>query len=226
MDSDIERGEISEGIQPIETCINASEESFKRRDMSLLFGDEEGGGEDIMLIDEDLYNIDVSVAITETETDEVNSEFSDAQSEIDGERSFPCSSCDKVCKSKSGLTRHANSKHAGMHGASAVKPVLCQDTVPSFVEYIKSKCKEEKLYGPDIIDALGTVSCTEALLDAVMPIYQTFCRKKNQDKFLESFYSLIPRSCELLSCNDYRVANVIMIHLPERLIGYCIKKRQ
>ncbi len=96
MDSDIERGEISEGIQPIETCINESEESFKRRDMSLLFGDEEGGGEDIMLIDEDLYNIEISVAITETETDEVNSELSDALSEIDGEKSFPCSSCDNM----------------------------------------------------------------------------------------------------------------------------------
>jgi uncharacterized C2H2 Zn-finger protein len=176
MDSDIERGEISEGIKPMETCINASEESFKRRDMSLLFGDEGAGDEDIMLIDEDFYNIEVFVTIIEAKTDEVNSEFSDALSEIDGEKSFPCSSCDKVCKSQSGLTRHTNSKHAEPHGTSAVKPVLRQDTVSSFVEDIKSKCKEGKLYGPDIIDALGTVSCTEALLDAVMPIYQTFCR--------------------------------------------------
>ncbi len=146
--------------------------------MSLLFGifgDEEAGSKDIMLIDEDLYNIDVSVAITETETDKVNSEFSDVLSEIDGKQSFPCSLCDK-----SGLTRHTNSKHAGTHGASVVKPVLHKDTVSLFVKHIKSKCKEEKLYGPDIIDALGTVSCTEVfLLDAVMPIYQTFCHKKN-----------------------------------------------
>ena len=78
-----------------------------------MFGDKEAGGEDIMLIHEDLYNIEVSVAIIETETDEGNSEFSDALSEIDGEKFFQCSLCDKVCKSKSGLTRHTNSKHAG-----------------------------------------------------------------------------------------------------------------
>ena len=137
MDSDIERGEISEGIKPIETCINESEESFKRRDMSLLFGDEGAGDEDIMLIDEDFYNIEVFVTIIEAKTD--------ALSEIDGEKSFPCSSCDKVCKSQSGLTRHTNSKHAETHGTSAVKPVLRQDTVSSFVEDIKVSARKESL---------------------------------------------------------------------------------
>jgi hypothetical protein len=44
------------------------------------------------------------VAITEAETDEMTSEFSDALKEIDGEKFFPCSLCDKVCKSKGGLT--------------------------------------------------------------------------------------------------------------------------
>ena len=44
-------------------------------------------------------------------------------------------------------------------------------------------------------------------------------KEKNQDKLLEDFYGLIPRSCELLNCTD-RVTNLIMIHLPDDLVGF------
>ena len=60
---------------------------------------------------DDSYNFAVSIAVTETETEEVSAEFSDALIEIDGMKSFSCSQCDKVCKSKGGLTRHTKSKH-------------------------------------------------------------------------------------------------------------------
>lgn len=38
---------------------------------------------------------------------------------------------------------------------------------------------------------------------------------------LELFYGLIPQSCELLKCKDYKIANLIMIQLPDFLIGFC-----
>ena len=40
------------------------------------------------------------------------------------------------------------------------------------------------------------------------------------DKLLESFYGLIPRSCEPLNCDDYRVANLVMVQIPEYLAIY------
>lgn len=52
----------------------------------------------------DLYQLNVSVAVTEEQNDEIEGEFSDALTEICGEKSFPCSMYDKVCKSKGGLT--------------------------------------------------------------------------------------------------------------------------
>ena len=49
---------------------------------------------------------------------------------------------------------------------------------------------------------------------------ENFHRKENQDKLLEDFYELIPRSCELLNCEDFRVTNLIMIHVPDHLVGF------
>ena len=39
---------------------------------------------------EDEYNLQVTIAVTENEGDEIEEEFTDALSEIHGEKSFPC----------------------------------------------------------------------------------------------------------------------------------------
>ena len=67
---------------------------------------------------------------------------------------------------------------------------------------------------------MKTASASEALFEALLPLYENFHRKKNQDKLLEDFYELIPRSCELLNCEDFRVTNLIMIHVPDHLVGF------
>ena len=68
--------------------------------------------------------------------------------------------------------------------------------------------------------SLATVSSTDALFDALQPLYTTFCRKNNQDKLLECFYGLIPRSRDLPNCDNYKVANLVFIHIPEHLVGF------
>ena len=174
----------------------------------------------------DLYHLDITVALTETESGEVDSEFNDALTEIEGKKSFPCSKCDKVCKSKGGLTKHTNSKHCDVVcsetdlASDQASSPLCKDTMSSIVESIKANLIEENLYGTEINTSLNTVSSGEALLEALLPLYETFCQKKNHDKLLESFYGLIPRSCELLNCEDFRVSNLIMIHIPDHLVGF------
>jgi hypothetical protein len=64
-----------------------------------------------LLVDE-VYKLDISVFIAETETPEADDVFDDALFEMEGKKSFNCNICSKVCKSKGGLTRHQNSKHA------------------------------------------------------------------------------------------------------------------
>jgi hypothetical protein len=86
---------------------------------------------------------------------------------------------------------------------------LCEGTIVSIVESIKSDLLEKDYYGKEIQNGLKNIVGGEA-----------FCRKKNMDKLLESFYGLIPRSCELLNCDDYRVANLVMVQIPEYLASY------
>lgn len=55
---------------------------------------------------------------------------------------------------------------------------------------------------------------------AILPLYENFYRKKNRDKLLKDFYELIHRSCELLNSEDVRVTNLVMIHVPDHLVGF------
>ena len=110
---DIETG----SKQTSKPILNLGEENMEGSERSEQVMIETSGdeGENILSQDdttaEDLYNFDVSVALTEIQSDEIDTEFAGAVAEIDGERVFPCSQCDKVCKSKGGLTTHTRSRH-------------------------------------------------------------------------------------------------------------------
>ena len=218
---DIETG----SKQTSKPILNVGEENMEESERSEQVVIETSGdeGENILSQDdttaEDLYNFDVSVALTEIQSDEIDTEFAKAVAEIDGERVFPCSQCEKVCKSKGGLTRHTRSRHPD-DKQDKTRAALTKEAVASIIELIKVKLKEENLYGTEIMASLATVSSTDALFDALQPLYTTFCRKNNQDKLLECFYGLIPRSRDLLNCDNYKVANLVFIHIPEHLVGF------
>ena len=66
----------------------------------------------------DEYEMYLAIAITEIDGEEIENEFNDALIEIEGMKSFPCSQCEKVCKSKRALPdiRTRNTKHARIRG--------------------------------------------------------------------------------------------------------------
>lgn len=176
---------------------------------------------------DDVFNLNVSLAILDTETDELEAEFLEAVTEIEGKKSFPCPNCTKVCKSKGGLTKHTNSKHreAAANLLTESDKIteenrLSLEDLAGIVEAIKISLITEDLYGPEINTAVTNASCNKALFDAVLPMYNKFCRKKNQDKLLEAFYGLTPNASKYLNCPDSNAANVIMIEIPDRLAGF------
>ena len=167
------------------------------------------------------YNLELAVAVTEVEGNEIEEQFTDALNEIKGEKSFPCPNCDKVCKSKRGLTRHTNSKHGEFSNKDTPDvDLFSQEAIASIVESIKSQIMREKLYGVEINNSVKCASCTTAFYDALLPLYSTFCHKKNQDQLVESLFALIPQSSEMLNCSDYKAANLIMIHIPDHLVAF------
>ena len=56
----------------------------------LQFGDDDQDG--------DIFRIDVSLSILDSETDDIDVEFVEVVREIEGKKSFPCPKCAKVCK--------------------------------------------------------------------------------------------------------------------------------
>lgn len=162
----------------------------------------------------DLYLLNLTVTIAEMEGEEIEEEFDDALVEIEGLKSFPCEMCDKVCKSKGGLTRHVNSKHGKIPAEqSLILESFSLDTVASIIESIKTKIACEKLYGREMTNSIKTATATKALFDALYPLFATFCK-------VESFFALIRKSCDLLDCKDYKASNLIMIHIPDHLVGF------
>ena len=147
------------------------------------------------------YNMNITIDIVETDYQEVENEFVDSIVEIEDSKAFPCSKCGKICKSKGGLTKHTNSKHSDASPHLYTTP-LCLDTLKSIVDTIKRNIVAEKLYGDEIDSVVNNISATELFLKEVLPLYTKFCRNKNQDKLLESFYGLMLNSSTLLNYKD------------------------
>ena len=168
------------------------------------------------------FNLDVSLAILDTESDEVDAEFLEAMTEIECKKSFPCPNCSKICKSKGGLTKHTNSKHresVPQLSTESGNCLLLEDLV-GIVETIKTNLIAEDLYGVAINTAIKNTSCSKELSASVLPLYETFCLKKNQDKLPEEFYGLILDASKYLNCPDSNATSIIMIEIPDRFAGY------
>ena len=88
------------------------------------------------------------------------------------------------------------------------------------VETIKSQIIREKLYGAEICERVNPAAGTEALFKAVYPPYANFVRKKSQHQLVKSFFALIPQSCALFKCEDYKALSLIMMYIPDHLVGF------
>ena len=166
----------------------------------------------------------MNVAIDLIENDDllVENEFIDALNEIDGLVVYPCNMCEKICKSKGGLTKHKNSKHVDDNASTSEgsNAPLDKDTMNSIVNTIKQNIVEENLYGDKVEASIKNITATEALFKEVEPLYLKFCKNKNQDKLLKSFYGLIPKSTTLFNLVDSRITNLVMIHIPDHLVSF------
>ena len=54
-------------------------------------------------------NLDISVTVVDTESEEVDAEFLESITRIEGKKSFPYPKCTEICKPKGGLTKQTQS---------------------------------------------------------------------------------------------------------------------
>ena len=167
------------------------------------------------------FNFEIAMAVLEEDEGDIETDFVEALSEIGGENQFPCDRCDKVCKSKGGLTRHVNSKHRdkGCKASNLDIPALTKDGLCSIVNKIKLNIRNEGYWDQQITSDLENIASNDSLFDAVQPIYQRFCIKRNQDKFLTEFYELIPTSSGILNCGNQPLCSLVMISMTDHLVA-------
>ncbi len=94
------------------------------------------------------------------------------------------------------------------------------DSLNGIIQAIKTNLITEDLYGAEINKFIKNASCSEALFNTVLPLYTKFCCKKNQEKLLEAFYGLLPNASKYLNCTNSNAASIIMIEIPDHLVGH------
>jgi uncharacterized C2H2 Zn-finger protein len=130
------------------------------------------------------FHFEITMAVMDEDEEAVENVFVEAATEIVGEKMFPCENCEKICKSKTGLTRHVNAKHGSKATANANILSLKKDELMSIVNKVKAKITKEGYWDTGITSDLVKVTSNDNLYEAVSPVYQRFCKKRNQDNFL------------------------------------------
>ena len=147
---------VYEEMEAVTSSIKLSDSLFSDEDLTMLF-------------DKDAFRMNIAIDLIENddllEENEFENEFIDALNEIDGLMVYPCNMCEKICKSKGGLTKHKNSKHVddNVSTSEGSNAPLDKDTVNSIVDTIKQTIIDEKLYGDAIEASIKNVTATEAL---------------------------------------------------------------
>ena len=170
------------------------------------------------------YNFEIALSFIDENEAAVEEEIADAVSEISGEKNFPCESCDKICKSKGGLTRHKNAKHgnrstAGKDNVSSSNISLTKEDLKSIVDKVKKKIKDDTFWDSEMTSNMASITSNDSLYNEILPIYERFRRKLNQDSFLTDFYELIPNSSCLLQSENEQLCSLIMILIPDHLVS-------
>lgn len=134
-----------------------------------------------------------------------------------------------MCKSKGGRTKHIRSKHVeasnveGINVGAKTKPIpshVTEEKVLSLIREIAKSLKDEKIYPGKQVDAVFTLRPSEAFVQDINALLHKFHCKKDRDKFMQEYYGKMYALWReyFQPCEDHKVAFLILINLPERLM--------
>ena len=141
-------------------------------------------------------------------------------------KNFPCGLCSKICKSKGGLTLHTRAKHG--EGTAVLKSVSPRtpDVVREIVCRSAQSVITSKLYGEKMTKLIreADLKPSDLLVSSLSALYGAYCEKLDRDKLLKNFYKLIPKFADMFQTTSKDMNapayNLIMIHIPDLLVGF------
>ena len=135
-----------------------------------------------------------------------------------------------MCKSKGGRTKHIRSKHdveaskvEGINVGAKTKPIpsyVTEEKVLSLIREIAESLKDEKIYPTKQVDAVLTLRPNKAFVQDINALLHKFHCKKDRDRFMQEYYGKMYALWKeyFQPCKDHKVAFLMLINLPERLI--------
>ena len=120
--------------------------------------------------------------VVEEDEEAIELEFEDAVSVMASEKAFPCINCDKICKSKAGLTRHVNAKHGdkantrGSEGRSSLIALFTEEELASILVKIKAKITKDGFWDSKMTANLVRVNSTKSYRGVVKEFQNKYIR--------------------------------------------------
>ena len=111
----------------------------------------------------------------------------------------------------------------GINVGAKTKPIssyVTEEKVLSLIREIAESLKDEKIYPAKQVDAMLTSRPNKAFVQDINALLHKFHCKKDRDKFMQEYYGKMYALWKeyFQPCKDHKVAFLILINLPERLI--------
>ena len=116
---------------------------------------------------------------------------------VDATNEFSCPQCNKICKSKGGLTRHTKAKHDNQEkesSVSSIKSDLKFDVLTESFNHAKGSLLTDECYPESIRMKVGTYAAPSenlySLYKDVSPLYHEFMKSGNMEIFMQIFMAV------------------------------------
>ncbi|XP_028410458.1 uncharacterized protein LOC114533071 [Dendronephthya gigantea] len=171
-----------------------------------------------------------TLAMLDMDVEEVLFEVQNSHEEVEGNKTFPCEFCGKVCKSKGGRTKHQRSKHIDELGESSTSSsvtnvVITLERTKSIIRDIGRYLTDEKLYKPEQTAEVFKLEPSKSFVKFLNDLLVKFKRKKSKDNFLKEIYGNTNAHWEeyFHLYLDKKIVFLMLIHLPVCLLTFAEK---
>lgn len=133
-----------------------------------------------------------------------------------------CPTCEKVCKSKGGLTRHQNAKHSSKK--ETFRKEINIDVLKSFLCDVKTSLSEDLNYPKCFRQLISTYDIDNSnltkLCQDLEPVFNELTKKGDAENFFQSFYSIVMFNPTRYISLEQPHCTLLLKRLGDKLLKY------